>query len=67
MGLLDNLSLLDNNLYINNTISDIGTKKINRVLIVATGALFSPTFVFQHETINSIAHAVSLEVVDWFI
>lgn len=39
-------------------------RKLNRVLIVATGALFSPTFVFQHETINSIAHAVSLEVVD---
>lgn len=35
--------------------------KINRVLIVATGALFSPTFVYQHENINSIAHAISLE------
>lgn len=39
-------------------------KKLNRVLIVATGALFSPTFVFQHEPINSIAHAISLEMVD---
>ena len=39
-------------------------KKLNRVLIVATGALFSPTFVFQHESINSIAHAVGLEVVE---
>lgn len=37
--------------------------KLNRVLIVATGALFSPTFVFQHESINSIAHAVSLEAI----
>lgn len=36
-------------------------KKINRVLIVATGALFSPTNVFQHKNINSISHAVSLE------
>lgn len=37
-------------------------KKINRVLIVATGALFSPTNVFQHKNINSISHAVVLEV-----
>ena len=34
-----------------------------RVLLVATGALFSPTFVFQHKPICSISHAVSLEVV----
>ena len=39
------------------------TKKISRVLIVPTGAIFSPTFVFQKESIPSIAHAVSLEVV----
>ena len=38
-------------------------KKIKRVLLAATGALFSPTSVFQHKDINSIAHAVSLEVV----
>lgn len=38
-------------------------KKLKRVLIVATGALFSPTFVFQHQSINSIAHAISLEAV----
>ena len=37
------------------------SKKINRVLIVATGALFSPTNVFQHININSISHAVVLE------
>lgn len=37
------------------------SKKINRVLIVATGALFSPTNVFQHKNINSISHAVVLE------
>ncbi|MBO5376500.1 MAG: stage V sporulation protein AD [Bacilli bacterium] len=36
---------------------------LNRVLIVATGALFSPTFVFQKEPILSISHAVSLESV----
>ena len=37
--------------------------KLNRVLLVATGALFSPTFVYQKENILSIAHAVSLEAV----
>ena len=38
-------------------------KKIKRVLLVPTGALFSPTFVFQKQSIPAIAHAVSLEVV----
>ena len=38
-------------------------KKIKKVLLVATGALFSPTMVYQHEDILSIAHAVSLEVI----
>ncbi|MDD6879388.1 MAG: stage V sporulation protein AD [bacterium] len=38
-------------------------KQIKRVLIVATGALFSPTFVYQHENINAISHAVSLEAI----
>lgn len=38
--------------------------KIKKVLWVATGALFSPTMVYQHENILSIAHAVSLEVVE---
>lgn len=37
--------------------------KLKKVLIVPTGAIFSPTFVFQKESIPSIAHAVSLEVV----
>ena len=37
--------------------------ELYRVLFVATGALFSPTFVYQHENINSIAHAISLEAV----
>jgi len=34
-----------------------------KILFVATGALFSPTFVFQHENIVSIAHAISLEAI----
>ncbi len=36
---------------------------IKKVLLVTTGALFSPTFVYQKENILSIAHAISLEVV----
>jgi len=39
------------------------TGKLKKVLIVPTGAIFSPTWVFQKETIPSIAHAISLEVV----
>ena len=43
-------------------------KKIKRVLIVPTGAIFSPTLVFQKESIPAIAHAVSIEVIsEWFI
>ena len=37
---------------------------VDRVLIVPTGALFSPTMFFQKESLPAIAHAVSLEVVD---
>lgn len=36
--------------------------KYKRVLIVPTGALFSPTMFFQKESLPAIAHAVSLEV-----
>jgi len=39
------------------------TGKIKKVLIVPTGAIFSPTWTFQKETIPAIAHAVSLEVI----
>lgn len=38
-------------------------KELKKVLLVATGALFSPTTLFQHENILSIAHAVSLEAI----
>lgn len=37
--------------------------KLKKVLLVPTGALFSPTLVYQHENILSIAHAVSLEAI----
>ena len=36
--------------------------KLKRVLLVATGALMSPTLVNEKQTIPSIAHAISLEV-----
>ena len=39
-------------------------KELKRVLYVATGALFNPVTVFQKNNILSIAHAISLEVVD---
>jgi len=45
-------------------VNKLKKKKLRRVLWIATGALFSPTFVYQHENILSIAHAVSLEVVE---
>ncbi len=38
--------------------------KLKRVLIVPTGALFSPTMYFQKESLPAIAHAVGLEVVE---
>lgn len=37
--------------------------KLSRVLLVATGALMSPTMVNQKLSIPSIAHAISLEVI----
>ena len=39
-------------------------KKLKKVLIVPTGALFSPTMFFQKESIPAIAHAVSIEVTE---
>ncbi len=36
-------------------------KKFKKVLLVPTGALFSPTFSYQKQSILSIAHAVCLE------
>ena len=39
-------------------------KEIKRVLLVPTGALYSPTMYFQKESLPAIAHAVSLEVVE---
>ena len=38
-------------------------KELKRVLIMATGALFSPISLYQKENINSICHAISLEVI----
>ena len=39
-------------------------KELNRVLIIATGALMNTTMVNQKLTIPAVAHAVSLEVVE---
>lgn len=39
-------------------------REINRVLIVATGALMSTTLVNEKNTIPAIAHAISLEVIE---
>lgn len=36
--------------------------KYKKILIVPTGAIFSPTRIFQKDSIPSIAHAISLEV-----
>ncbi len=41
---------------------ELKKKKLKKVLLVATGALFSPTLVYQKENIKAIAHAISLEV-----
>lgn len=38
-------------------------KELKRVLIIATGALFSPTLLYQKQNINCIAHAISLEAI----
>ena len=40
------------------------SKKLKKVLLIPTGAIFSPTMVFQKETIPAIAHAFSLEVIE---
>lgn len=39
------------------------SKELKKVLLVPTGALFSPTSIFQGQNILSIAHAISLEAV----
>lgn len=43
--------------------NEMKKKNLKKVLVVATGALFSSTMVYQKQNINSIAHAISLEVV----
>lgn len=44
--------------------SKMKKKEITRVLLVATGALMSPTMVNEKMTIPSVAHAISLEVIE---
>lgn len=45
-------------------IDKLKSKELTKVLIVATGALFSPTLLFQKTTIPAIAHAISLEAIE---
>lgn len=44
-------------------LNEMKEKKLSKVLIVATGALLNPSMLNEKETIPSIAHAVSLEVI----
>lgn len=53
-------STLINYGYIYKALKD---KELNKVLLITTGALFSPTSVFQKQNILGIAHACSLEAV----
>lgn len=41
----------------------LSEKKLKRVLFCATGALFSPTMIYQKENIYSVCSAISLEAV----
>ena len=45
-------------------LSEMKKGKLKKVLIVPTGAIFSPTRSFQKDSIPSIAHAISLEVTE---
>ena len=45
----------------------LSNKKYKKILIVATGALHSPAMVNQRLSIPGIAHAVSLEVLNWIL
>ncbi len=52
-------------LVVNGLIIDkLRKKEFKKILLVATGALFSPTFLFQKTSIPAIAHAISLELVE---
>lgn len=44
-------------------LNSLNKGEYKRVLLVATGALFSPTFVYQKKPILSIAHLVCLEAI----
>ena len=44
-------------------LKDLNEGIYTRVLLLGTGALFSPTFVYQKKPILSIAHLVCLEAI----
>ncbi len=45
-------------------LNKLKTGKLNKILLVPTGAIFSPQMSFQKESIPSIAHAISIERVE---
>ncbi|MFC0271521.1 stage V sporulation protein AD [Metabacillus herbersteinensis] len=47
--------------------NEIRLGNLNRVLVVATGALLSPTMIQQKESIPTIAHGVVFERADWSV
>jgi stage V sporulation protein AD len=40
------------------------TKKLKKILVIATGSLLNPIMTFQGKEIPGIAHAVALEICD---
>lgn len=50
--------------FCSHILKEMEKNKYKRVLLIPTGAIFSPTRVFQKESIPSIAHAISMEVVE---
>ena len=58
----EEIGILKNDLHID--LDKMKKGEINRVLLVATGALMSTTFVNEKNTIPAIAHAISLEVIE---
>ena len=47
---------------LNAVLEDIKNRKINKILLIATGALMNSTSSQQGESIPGIAHAISIEM-----
>ena len=46
---------------LNAVLEDINNRKINKILLIATGALMNATSSQQGESIPGIAHAIAIE------